>query len=73
MRPQDRDSSTAPHHRIPSSGDQAAAPRGKATKVRLTMSQHGSLLTPAVLAVLYDIIESSGAASGQDEKDLQAS
>lgn len=43
-------------------------------KVGLEVAQHGSLLTPPVLAVLYDIIEASHAATkGRDDGDMQAS
>lgn len=36
---------------------------GKAVHVRLEVSRHGPLLTPGVLAVVYEIIEAFDAAS----------
>lgn len=72
MKPRDPGSTASPDDRSAPDSEIAAQPK-KAAKVRLEMSQHGSLLTPAVLAVLYDIIEASRASGRDDVGDRRAS
>jgi hypothetical protein len=66
-------STTSPDGRPRPAERKAPAGHGKPAKVQLEVSQHGSLLTPAVLAVLYDIIESKCACFDQDDRDPKAS
>jgi hypothetical protein len=47
------------------------AKRGPKPAMQLEVSPHTPLLTPAVLAALYDIIEASRA-PGRDEGNLEA-
>lgn len=73
MQSRSHTSTTSPDGRPRAADGKAPASRGKPAKVQLEVSQHGSLLTPAVLAVLYDIIESKYACFDQDDGDPKAS
>jgi hypothetical protein len=66
-------STTSPDGHPPSADGKAPVGRGKPAKVELEVSQHSSLLTPAVLAALYDIIESKCISFDQDDGDPRAS